>query len=472
MARKAKKQKGLKIALVVLMAVMIAATFFLIKLCLDVTDYTPDTTESTPVALPTEEPTTEPTETTLPEPEHVVATASIAAQGDLLMHMPIFDDLTKYNSAVQQADGSYDFTCVFEHLAPYTLGYDYAVANLETTFGGEDIPYSGFPLFNCPDSLTDSLVASGFDMLLTANNHCGDTQEAGLKRTLEVVRSRNMETLGTRLSVDEPRYSIIDINGIQVGMICYTYSSGQKDGKPRLNGGQVFQEPELVNYFYNTELDAFYAEIEAVYTDMMDAGAEGSILYIHWGDEYYLEENFRQNAIAQKMCDLGFDVIAGGHPHVVQPMELLTSTTDPDHKTVCLYSMGNAVSNQRYGNISMIDTPHTEDGVLFSVTFEKYSDGTVYLAETDILPTWVNMFRNENSKTVYAILPLDYDRVEEWAELFQIEGDTLSAARRSYDRTMAIVGEGLAQCQEYLTQAKAEREEYYYDLAYGIIPAA
>ena len=469
MSRKNTPQTILKSIMVLLIVLMIAATALLIKLCLDISDYTPGTNESTPVNLPTAEPTTEPPEITLPEPEHVVATASISAQGDLLMHMPIFDDHVKYNAAVQQADGSYDFTCVFEHLAPYTQNYDYAVANLETTFGGEDIPYSGFPLFNCPDALMDTLVDTGYDMLLTANNHCGDTREPGLKRTLEVVRGQGVETLGTRLTAQEPRYSVIDINGIRVGMICYTYSSGKKDGKPRLNGGQTFQEPELVNYFYNTELDAFYAEITEVYTDMMAAGAEASILYIHWGDEYYLEENFRQNEIAQKMCDLGFDVIAGGHPHVVQPMELLTSTTDPNHKTVCLYSMGNAVSNQRFGNISMIDTPHTEDGVLFSVTFEKYSDGTVYLAETDILPTWVNMFLNENSKTVYTILPLDASRAEEWQALFGIGEDTAKAAQRSYDRTMAIVGEGLAQCQEHLTQAKADRERYYHDLAYGNI---
>ena len=470
MSRKTTPQTIMKGILVLLIVLMIAATAALIGLCLVFPQPGSSDTPTATAPLPTET-TLAPTQETLPEPEHVVATASISAQGDLLMHMPIFDDHVKYNSAVQKADGSYDFTCVFEYLAPYTQGYDYAVANLETTFGGEDFPYQGNPAFNCPDSLMDTLVASGFDMLLTANNHCGDTREVGLKRTLEVVREQGVETLGTRLSAEEPRYSVIDINGIRVGMVCYTYSSGKKDGKPRLNGGLPFQEPELVNHFYNTELDAFYAEIETVYTDMMDAGAEASILYIHWGDEYYLEENFRQNEIAQKMCDLGFDVIAGGHPHVVQPMELLTSTTDPGHKTVCLYSMGNAVSNQRYGNISMISTPHTEDGVLFTVTFEKYSDGTVYLAKTDILPTWVNMFLNENSKTVYAILPLEAAREAEWPELFGLSENTAKAARRSYDRTMAIVGQGLVECRDHLTQAKADREAYYYELAYGS-PAA
>ncbi|MBQ8834449.1 MAG: CapA family protein [Oscillospiraceae bacterium] len=466
MSRKRKKQNGLHTALTVLILAMIAVILFLIVQCVTLPEQknTPNPDSTTALTQPTET-TAAPTETTLPEPEHVVATASISAQGDLLMHIQLFSDNPKYNSVNNLGGGTYNFDSIFEYMTDYTSAYDYAIANLETTFGGDNYPYQGNPAFNCPDELADAAADAGYDMLLTANNHCGDTNEPGLKRTLEVVREAGVATLGTRLTAEEERYSIVEINGIKIGMICYTYSSGMKDGKPRLNGGLPFQEPELVNYFSNTNLDAFYAEITEVYTDMMAAGAEASILYIHWGDEYYLEENFRQNQIAQKMCDLGFDVIAGGHPHVVQPMELLTSTTDPDHKTVCLYSMGNAVSNQRYGNISMISTPHTEDGVLFSVTFEKYSDGTVYLAETDILPTWVNM-HYATGKREYNILPLDETRAGEWAELFDIEGETLSAAQRSYDRTMAILGEGLTECQEYLTQAKADREAYYYDLAF------
>ena len=42
-----------------------------------------------------------------------------------------------------------------------------------------------------------------------------------------------------------------------------------------------------------------------------------------------------------------------------------------------------------------------------------------------------------------------------------------TSARNSYDRTMAIVGEGLTKCQTYLEETKAAREEYYYDLAWN-----
>ena len=464
---------GTIVLLILLIALMIVATAFMIKLCLDIPGRDSASTPDTPLSSPVQtEPvqTEAPTETTMPEPEHAVATATVGSMGDLLMHMPIFDDLTKYNAAVQQSDGSYDFESVFRYLTQYIAPLDFAAANLETTLCGTDngYAYSGYPLFNCPDAVVDGVKDAGFDMLLTANNHSYDTSLVGYKRTLEVVRGRGLQTLGTYASPEETKWSIQQINGINVGMLCYTYATRvTEDGRPSLNDNVPISEAGLCNYFYSGNLEAFYTEVEKYLSEMEAAGAEATIMYIHWGVEYILDANTEQRTIAQKLCDLGLDVIVGGHPHVVQPVELLESTLDPTHKTVCLYSMGNAVSNQRLGNLQSISTAHTEDGILFTVTFEKYSDGTVYLAGTDAIPTWVNMHQNQSGKTEYNILPLDYDRIEEWQQLFDIGDTTLNAAKNSYTRTMDIVGSGLTECQTWLAEEKLAREEYYYSLVYG-----
>ena len=402
------------------------------------------------------EPSTQPSETE-PTGPYVVSTATIGSLGDLLMHKPVFD-ATKYTSAVQQADGTYDFTCVFEHLAPYTSEMDYAVANLETTFGGTQFPYQGNPSFNCPDSLMDTLVDCGFDMLLTANNHCADTLMTGIDRTLNTVRDYGVQTLGTRLSADEKRYTVEEINGIRVGMVCYTYTLSMVDGKPNLNGNTPVANPEQVNFFDYNDLGTFYAQVEDILAGLEADGAEATVFYIHWGTEYQLQQNEQQSRIAQKLCDLGVDVIIGGHPHVIQPMDLLESTTDPDHKTVCVYSLGNVVSNQRLGNLNAISTAHTEDGMIFTVSFEKYSDGNVYVSAVDVIPTWVTMFNNENGRTVYAILPLDNAVRSQWAQRYSLTENTLNAASNSYDRTMEIVGAGLEECRDYLTSQKNARD--------------
>ena len=183
------------------------------------------------------------------------------------------------------------------------------------------------------------------------------------------------------------------------------------------------------------------------------------MIFLHWGQEYQITENASQQKMAQRLCDMGFDVIVGGHPHVVQPMALLESTVDPNHKTICIYSLGNAVSNQRIAEMSL-KTGHTEDGVLFAVTFEKYSDGTVYLAGAEVLPTWVNL-SSVNGKLEYNILPLEDAKRDEWKEAFNLTDSLYQNCVDSYDRTMNIVGSGMERVQSWLAQQKQQRDDAY-----------
>lgn len=263
-----------------------------------------------------------------------------------------------------------------------------------------------------------------------------------------------LDRLGIVKDASEKHYIIKNVNGINIGMVCYTYETDNDEGKVALNGIPLNNEAKtLVNAFSYGELDTFYNEIAKMISDMKSEGAEAVVLFIHWGDEYRLTATDNQKTIAQKMCDLGVDVIVGGHPHVVEPVELLTSETDSSHKTVCLYSMGNAVSNQRKERMNL-KTGHTEDGVLFSFTFAKYSDGTVKLESAEILPTWVNMFTSASTgKKVYQIIPLDI-KVDDWKQAFDLTDSSESSARASYERTMKIVGEGLEKVTEYLNSAE------------------
>ena len=444
-----------------------AGSVLMIWLCLGIPDQAPEQTvaESAPtLSTPQQtEPTTEATtEPTLPDPEHVVSTATIISTGDMLMHKPVID------SGLQN-DGSYNFSSIFRFVAPYISSADLAVANLETTLCGLDngYPYLGNPDFNCPDRIVTDLRDAGFDLLLTANNHSYDTGLTGFKRTIDTVRDSGLVNLGTMKTPEEPKYTIQEINGIKIGMLCYTYADNvNSEGSPSLNGRAFIAETGICNYFYEGNLDAFYTEVDGHLQQMEQEGAEATVMYIHWGVEYQTYANDQLKEISQKLCDLGIDVIIGGHPHVVQPVSLLESTVDPDHKTVCLYSMGNAVSNQRQGNLSSISTAHTEDGVLFSVTFCKYSDGTVYLQNVDLIPCWVNR-HSTYGKMEYNILPLDPETRDQWKDAYGLTDYTLSQAKKSYDRTMAIVGDGLTASQEYLAAAQEARDQYYYDLVYN-----
>ena len=456
--RRRRRRRRLNPNFVMLCLILLAAVIFLIVTLADKPDdSTKETkaTESTEVEAtkghswfweretepPTEPPTEAPTAPTL------VSTATISATGDVLMHMPIV------NSTYNSSTGKYDFTGIFQYLDDYAAEADYAVANLETTLAGTDngYKYSGYPCFNCPDEIAQALKDAGFDMLLTANNHCYDTRTVGLTRTLKIASGLGFDTLGTHATADAPKYLVKDINGIQVGMLCYSYATPDDyPDRASMNGILTGTDAAgLINYFDYDALDLFYNQVAGYMDEMEAAGAEAMVMYIHWGEEYQLKANSNQTAIAQKLCDLGIDVIVGGHPHVVQPMELLTSTADPDHKTVCLYSMGNAVSNQRKTNMNLT-TGHTEDGVLFSFTFAEYSDGTVVLDSVDVLPTWVYMGTNNSGSRIYRILPLDKS-VTDWGAAFSIGSSTVDAARSSWDRTMNLVGEGMNASNDFLS---------------------
>ena len=397
----------------------------------------PETPPAEPEVIQPVQPEPEPA----PEPEPIVkiGQASIVATGDILMHYPIIK-----SGAV--GDGSYNFDSIFTYFADYVSRADYAAANLETTLSGLDngYKYQGYPRFNCPDGIVEGLKEAGFDLLLTANNHSFDTGETGFLRTLQVTDGAGLDRIGTNATPEEEKFIVRDINGICVGMTCFTYET--EDGDPArksLNCLPMTQTAgELVNSFHYDRLEDFYTELERQLSEMEKAGAQASVLFIHWGNEYQLQENEIQREMAQRICDLGVDVIIGGHPHVVQPVELLTSSVEEGHHTVCLYSMGNAVSNQRTEQIPSAKS-YTEDGVLFGVTFAQYSDGIVLLEKAEVLPTWVNLTRSEDSgKTVYEIIPLDQS-VEDWKSAFTLTESELAQAEKSYQRTMSIVGEGL-----------------------------
>ncbi len=417
----------------------------------DNTTQTTDSTENTTLPSTDSPEATAPIESTAPtEPEvQVAGSATVAATGDVLMHMPCV-------RPGAMSDGSYDFTPYFAHLQPYVDGVDYTVANLETTLAGLDggYEYSGYPNFNCPDGIVTSLQEIGFDMLLTANNHTYDTQSLGFFRTQQVLQEHGMDYIGTKATAEDDDYLIVELDGIRIGMICYTYETNSDPDYVALNGGANMKQDEgaLINTFMKDDVAGFTRDLGADIADMRADGAEAIVLYIHWGEEYQLKQNYQQEPIAQAACDLGVDVIVGGHPHVIQPMELLTSQADPEHKTVCLYSTGNLLSNQRKGLISSVSTAHTEDGILFSFTFTKYTDGTVRVEQVEALPLWVNLRTSSTTgKSVYDVLPLDKS-VTDWKTALDLTDSTLAQAEASYDRTMAIIGEGLEEIRQYLTQ--------------------
>ena len=145
------------------------------------------------------------------DPDQVVeiARADISVAGDVMPHLPIVRS--------GRTGNGYNFDDVFTYLESYISGADYAVANLETTFSGTDgKDYTGYPNFNSPDAIAASVKHTGFDMLLTGNNHIYDYGTAGLKRTLSVIESFGLESLGAVADKENSRHVIHTLGGVKV----------------------------------------------------------------------------------------------------------------------------------------------------------------------------------------------------------------------------------------------------------------
>lgn len=389
-------------------------------------------------------------EPTNPVPVTEESRMTICVMGDMMAHSPII-------TSADRGNGKYSFEDDFAYIAPYVQTADFAVANLETTLAGNQngYEYAGYPNFNCPDAMVTALKNAGFDMLLTANNHSNDTGADGMLRTVQVVRDKGLLALGVTETPEEPHYLIQDIQGISVGMICYTYGVIDEDGTKATNLWPVDNSMNsCINVFDPDHPDAFYTEMTQYISEIRAKGADTIMLFIHWGKEYRLIPNAQQKTMAQKLCNMGVDVIVGSHPHVIQPIDLLTSATDPDHKTLCIYSLGNALSNQR-AERSELDTGHTEDGLMIKMTFVKYTDGSVYLDSVEALPTWVYIRYGDVYRS-YDILPLDMS-VSDWKSALNIGNTNLEYAKASYQRTMDQIASGLAEVEAYLAEQRAIR---------------
>ncbi len=395
---------------------------------------------------------------------HVTATASIGVTGNIFVH----DQLIGF---AERADGTYDFSDSFKYVANCYDAYDFMIAHFESTLGGSDAgAYTGSTTFNAPDTIIDALKGSGVDMVLTGNNHIYDTGHNGFLRTQEVLKQKGMLYTGSRLNTETANYVVQNINGIKIGMICYTHETGDTaEGNKTINNNTVATEDtDLINSFNYRQMDEFYEEVKTAKAAMEADGADFVMFFIHWGNEYDLAPSNTQKKVAQNLCEIGIDVIIGSHPCVVQPVQLLTSTTGSN--TYCFYSVGNAFAHMRRTDIDSSPNGYTEDGVIFGIEFQRWSDGSVKISNLNATPLWMSQEILYGGGTPqFAIIPVDvsynfYPTLSTFVDSVNNVIDPDCPATNiapftpsdptqisaSYARTMKTILEGLNECRQSL----------------------
>ncbi len=317
-------------------------------------------------------------------------TARLLFAGDVMQHMPQV-------LAARRVDGTYDYTSVFEGVAPYFAAADLTVVNLETTLAASD-DYAGYPCFRSPLALAAALDEAGVDVCALANNHCCDGGARGVRTTLAELDRLGIRHTGVcadSLSLGRDHPLIAEVNGIRFALLNYTYST---NGIPVPAGIAVRT-----------------IDTAAMRRDLATAraAADCTVVLIHWGNEYERQPSAVQRRLADFLRRSGADLVVGSHPHVVQPYEA-------DATGAVFYSLGNFVSNQR--------RRYCDGGLMARATVVLRGDGSLRVA-ADAVPVWVLL-------PGYRILP------PEAADTVSMTPDRRREYARFMEDTRFILNEG------------------------------
>lgn len=294
--------------------------------------------------------------------------------GDLMCHLP-------QTKNAETTKGVYDFKPSFEYIKPYLQNADLTIGNLETTFAGTQQPYAGYPAFNSPDAYCEAIKDAGFDFLVTANNHSMDTKEAGLLRTVEIIKKNNLGYAGTYLSqADHDSVRILNIKGIKLGILNYTYGT---------NGSY----PSTNHQYMLNVIDS--AGITDAVLNCKKKGADAILVFYHMGLENVVEPTQAQKDAVRFALNAGANFIIGAHPHVVGPTTTQFSKAINDSVFIA-YSLGNFLSNQYWR--------YTDAGVILKLTVEKnFTTNHTKYKNASFMPTWV--YRGDGAKKMHIVFP-------------------------------------------------------------------
>ncbi|WP_406142748.1 CapA family protein [Streptomyces anulatus] len=253
---------------------------------------------------------------------------TLLAAGDVLPHSSVID-----RAAVDAGGAGYDFAPMLAGVAPVVSGADLAFCHMETVYGEEGGPYTGYPSFKAPPEVAAALRTTGFDSCSTASNHTLDDGADGVRRTLDALDGAGIRHAGSaRTAAEAARPTILPAGpgkgAAKVAHLAYTY--GTNDIPLPADG------PWTVNL---TDEGRIIEEARAA----RRAGADVVVLSAHWGTEWQDEPDATQLELARRLtasADGGrpdIDLIIGTHAHVPQAYEKVNGTW-------VVYGMGDQIA--------------------------------------------------------------------------------------------------------------------------------
>jgi poly-gamma-glutamate synthesis protein (capsule biosynthesis protein) len=178
-----------------------------------------------------------------------------------------------------------------------------------------------------------------------------DQFDDGLVRTVHAVRDLGAIAVGAA-EQGKSASPVVELGGVRVGLTAWTGHVNQpargEDSTLRLNLCRGLADPTDPQ-----GLSPVLADIAA----LRESGTDLVVVSLHWGFEYERLPDPRQLSMARTLVEAGADVILGHHPHLVQPVELLSggalAAETRRSRALVAYSLGNFVSAMQRADWSL-----------------------------------------------------------------------------------------------------------------------
>lgn len=245
------------------------------------------------------------------------------------------------------ADGSFDFSPMFEYTRKYFKTDDCTIAVWEGPCAGNSLNYSNsaygdksFLQLNFPDEFASAARIAGVDFVSVATNHVLDCGKNAIGRTLQILEKEQIGHVGVTppnsVGIKTPRHKTVTLsdesgNQIRIAILAYTYGSNYIPSDAFFTG----EHRGIVSCLVAPESPHYKAAVEQVINEIREAKKDNPdclLIMPHMGGQF----NHAPDAFQQHWCriftDAGADVILSDHPHATQPCEWFTRS---DGKT-CL----------------------------------------------------------------------------------------------------------------------------------------
>ena len=309
------------------------------------------------------------------------------APADTVVHLAFAGDLNITEKVVASGGAEYDYTDTFIDVLPVLAEADITALNLEGNFYGE--PYGTD--HSAPPQLAEALASAGVDLVQLANSYSIYKGMDGLSKTINTLRSANLEPLGVYASAADARagkgYTIRQVQGVTIAFVAFTKGM---DGMalPEGNAGCV----NLLYTDYNTDYQVIDTQgiikvLDAVNAEKPDL----TVAMLHWGSEYNNSVSKTQEQICKLLQENGVDAILGTHSHYVQKMEF-----DPQTGAFVAYSLGDFFSDaQKAGSeySVVLNLEVTKSGTTGQTQITNFTYSPIFTVAEKDMPLKIHQIR-------------------------------------------------------------------------------